>query len=138
MKDGLKLAEEKNNRPLIMDGYKAISTVYHHLDNNAEAYKYLMKHIDIKDSIQNKQFLLRIYNSKKDAEVEKKQAQLLLLDKDNKLKTGQLKQQAQQKNFLFILLSAFALAGFFVYRSIYLKRKNERLRLQNEINGAAA
>ncbi|MEP7375429.1 MAG: histidine kinase [Chitinophagaceae bacterium] len=133
MKDGLKLAEEKNNRPLIMDAYKAISTVYHHLGSNAEAYDYLLKHNTIKDSIQNKRFLLRIYNSKKDAEVEKKQAQLMLLDKDNKLKTGQLKQQAQQKNFLFILLSALALTGFFVYRSIYLKRKNERISLESKL-----
>jgi len=133
VRDGLKLAEEQNNRPLIMDGYKAISTVYHHLGNDAEAYKYLMKHIDIKDSIQNKQFLLRIYNSKKDAEDEKKEALLSLLDKDNKLKTEQLKQESQQKNFLFILLSALALAGVFVYRSIYLNRKNERLRLENAL-----
>jgi len=116
-----------------MDGYKAISTVYHHLGNDAEAYKYLMKHIDIKDSIQNKQFLLRIYNSKKDAEDEKKEARLSLLDKDNKLKTEQLKQESQQKNFLFILLSALALAGIFVYRVISLRRKNEKLRLENDL-----
>jgi len=116
-----------------MRGYQVLSTIYHHLGNNDSAYEYLMKYNAIKDSIQNKRFLLRIYNSKKDAEVEKKQAQLMLLDKDNKLKTGQLKQQAQQKNFLFILLSVLGLAGFFVYRSIYLNRKNERLRLQNEL-----
>lgn len=133
VKDGLRLAEEKNNRPLIMEGYKALSTVYHHLGNDMEAYKYLMKHIDIKDSIQNKQFLLRIYNSKKDAEVEKKQAQLSLLDKDNKLKTEQLKQESQQKKFLLLLLLVLVTAGIFVYRSIYFKRKNERLRLENEL-----
>ncbi len=130
---GILLLKEKNNRPEMMRGYQVLSTIYHHLGNNDSAYEYLMKYNAIKDSIQNKRFLLRIYNSKKDAEVEKKQAQLMLLDKDNKLKTGQLKQQAQQKNFLFILLSVLGLAGFFVYRSIYLNRKNERLRLQNEL-----
>src|SRR5204863_2024761 len=83
--------------------------------------------------IQNKQFLLRIYNSKKDAEDEKKEARLSLLDKDNKLKTEQLRQESQQKKFLLLLLSAFVIAGIFAYRSIYLKRKNERLRLENEL-----
>jgi len=133
VKEGLTLAEEKNNRPLIMEGYKAISTVYHHLGNDEESYKYLLKHIDIKDSIQNKQFLLRIYNSKKDAEADKKQSQLMLLDKDNKIKTAQLRQRSQQNTLLLILLSALALAGIFVYRAISLKRKNERLQLENEL-----
>ena len=130
---GVRLVEEKNRRPLMMQGYQVLSTIYHHLGNNDSAYEYLLKYHALKDSIQNKQFLLRIYNSKKDAEDEKKEARLSLLDKDNKLKTAQLKQQSQQKNFLLILLSVLALTGIFVYRSIYLKRKNERLRLENEL-----
>ena len=130
---GIVLLEEKNNRPEMMRGYQVLSTIYHHLGNNDSAYKYLLKYNTIKDSIQNKQFLLRIYSSKKDAEVEKQQTRLLLLDKDNKLKTEQLEREAWQKNLLFILLSALTLAGIFVYRSIYLKRKNERLRLENEL-----
>jgi tetratricopeptide (TPR) repeat protein len=130
---GMVLLEEKNNRPEMMRGYQALSTIYHHLRNNDSAYEYLLKYNTIKDSIQNKQFLLRIYNSKKDAENEKKEARLSLLDKNNKLKTEQLKQESLQKNFLLILLSALTLTGIFVYRSIYLKRKTERLRLENEL-----
>jgi tetratricopeptide (TPR) repeat protein len=130
---GVRLVEEKKQRPLMMQGYQVLSNLYHHLGKNDSAYEYLLKYNAIKDSIQNKQFLLKIYNSKKDAEDEKKEAQLLLLDKDNKLKTGQLKQESQQKTFLFILLSALVLAGIFVYRAIYLKRKNERLRLENAL-----
>jgi sensor histidine kinase YesM len=130
---GIVLLEEKDSRPEMMSGYQVLSTIYHHLGNNDSAYKYLLKFNTIKDSIQNKQFLLRIYSSKKDAEVEQQQTRLQLLDKDNKLKTEQLKQQSQQKNFLLILLSVLTLTGIFVYRSIYLKRKNERLRLENDL-----
>ena len=125
--EGLKNAQEINRRPKMMEGYQLLSSVYHHLRNNDSAYEYLLKYNTIKDSIQNRQFLLRIYNSKKVAEDEKKQAQLLLLNKDNKVKTLQLKQESQQKNLLLILLSALVLAGFFVYRSIALKRKTEKL-----------
>jgi len=130
---GVRLVEEKNQRPLMMQGYQVLSSIYHHLGNNDSAYEYILRYHTLKDSIQNKQFLLRIYNSKKDAADEKKEARLSLLDKDNKLKTEQLKQELQQKKFLLILFSAFVLTGIFVYRSIYLRRKNEKLRLENEL-----
>jgi tetratricopeptide (TPR) repeat protein len=68
-KDGLNIARRENRRPEIMQGYQLLSSVYHHLGNNDSAYEYLLKYNTIKDSIQNKQFLLRIYNSKKDAEI---------------------------------------------------------------------
>jgi len=128
---GVRLVEEKNQRPLMMQGYQVLSSIYHHLGNNDSAYEYILRYHTLKDSIQNKQFLLRIYNSKKDAADEKKEARLSLLDKDNKLKTEQLKQELQQKKFLLILFSAFVLTGIFVYRSIYLRRKNEKLLLEN-------
>jgi tetratricopeptide (TPR) repeat protein len=132
-KEGFNLAQGDDRRPEMMQGYQLLSSVYHHLNNNDSAYEYLTRYNTIKDSIQNKQFLLRIYNSKKDAEYENKQAQLSILDKDNKLKGEQLKQKAKQTNFLFILLSALMLTGIFVFRAIYLKRKNERLKLENAL-----
>lgn len=135
-KEGLYQAKEKNRRPEMMQGYQLLSTAYHHLKNNDSAYEYLLKYHEIKDSIQNKQFLLRIYNSKKAAEDEKKQAQLLLLDKDNKLKTVQLKQQAQQKDFLALGLMSLLFIGFIVFRWLTLKRKNEKLnneKIQTEL-----
>src|SRR5437762_11865128 len=39
----------------------------------------------------------------------------------------------QQKKFLLILLLVLVTAGIFVYRTISLKRKNERLRLESAI-----
>jgi tetratricopeptide (TPR) repeat protein len=132
-KKALTQIEKFNDRPLMMKEYALISSVFHHVGNNDSAYEYLVKHNTIKDSIDNKQFLLRLYKQKMDAKTQQSKAEIMLLNKDNALKTGQLKQQSQQKNFLLILLSALALAGFFVYRSIYLKRKNERLRLENEL-----
>jgi hypothetical protein len=135
-REGISNAEYLGRRADIMTGYELLSRINHHLGNNDSAYYYLDKYIILKDSIQNRQFLFRINNYKKAAEDAKKHAQLMLLDKDNKLKDAQLKQEVQQKNFLFILLSAFGLTGFFVFRSISLKRKNEKIKheqLQNEM-----
>ena len=126
-REGLHLASERDNRPVMMHGYQVLSTVYHHLGNNDSAYEYILKYHAIKDSIQNKQFLLRIYNSKKDVEDEKKQAQLGFLMKDNKIKQQQLKQEAMLKNFLFIFLAVWVVAGIFIFRNLTLKRKNDKL-----------
>ena len=112
------------NRPLMMESYLLLSSVYHQKRNNDSAYKYLVKYVALKDSIDNKQFLLRLYKQKLDANSQQTKASLILLNKDNALKSEQLKQGSQQKKFLLILLFVLTLTGIFVYRSIYLKRKN--------------
>jgi sensor histidine kinase YesM len=81
----------------------------------------------MKDSLQNKQFIWRLNNYKKVAEVTRKEAQIGLLNKDNKIKEQQLKQEATLKYFLLVLLFAFVFAGIYIYRNLTLKRKNENL-----------
>jgi sensor histidine kinase YesM len=117
----------------IMQGDKVLSEIYFHLGRTDSAYLYLNNYIQLKDSILNQQFLFRINNYKRALDEEKKQAQIMLLDKDNKLNAVQLKQEASQKNLLLILLSALAVTGIFIYSNIQLKRKNERQQLQNEL-----
>ncbi len=134
--DAVTSALISGRRPDMMNGYELLSGVYHQLGNNDSAYHYLLKSSLLKDSIQNRQFLFRLNSYKKAAEDVKKAARVSLLDRDNKLKTVQIKQESRQKNFLLVLLSALMLTGFFVYRSIYLKRKNEKLKhaqLENEM-----
>lgn len=128
------LALKMEGRPDIMTGFELLARIYHDLRNNDSAYHYLDKYIALKDSIQTRQFLFRMNNYKKSAEDEKRQSQLMLLDKDNKLKSEELGQEALQKNFLLIFLSALTLAGIFVFRSISLKRKNERLKLETKLS----
>jgi len=131
-KEGLFQAMEKNRRPEMMQGYQLLSTAYHHLKNNDSAYEYLLKYNLIKDAIQNKQFLLRIYNSKIDAENAKKESRIGLLNKDNKIKEQQLKQEATFRNFLMAVFIAVIFAGLYLIRNIYLKRKNERLQQEHK------
>ena len=131
-KDGFYNAQVKNRRPEMMQSYHLLSSAYHHLGNNDSAYAYLLKYITLKDSIQNKQFLLRIYNSKKEAEDEKKKAQVGFLMKDNKIKQQQLKEEGLLKKFLFIFLIVLVAAGIFIFRTLTLKRKNDKLQNQKQ------
>ncbi len=134
--DGLRLAQKDNSRPLLIYCYESLSDIYHHLGKNDSAYHYLLKYTTLKDSVLNKQFLFRLNNYKQVAEHEKKQAQLLLLNKDNQLKTQQLKQEALIRNGLIAGFFGFILIALFILRSLLLKRKNEKLKrdqLENEM-----
>jgi tetratricopeptide (TPR) repeat protein len=127
-KDGFSHAYFMNSRPELMQACQILSRAYHHLNNNDSAYIYLEKYVTLKDSIQSKQFLLRIYNSKKEAEDETRKAQLGFLMKDNKIKQEQLKQEAMLKNFLIMFLLVLFIAGIFIFRNLNLKRRNDRLK----------
>ena len=63
-------------------------------------------------------------------------AKIALLDKDNKIKQQQLKQESLIKNFLFVGLFILLLTGFFIFRNLILRRKNEKLgreRIEHEL-----
>jgi len=135
-REGLAIAMHLGMRPQIVQGYELLSNIHRKLGNNDSAYQYLLKYSLLKDSVQNRQFLFRLNNYKKAAEDEKQKSQLLLLNKDNKLKAQQLQQEALIRKSLLVGLFGFILIAFFIFRALLLKRKNEKLKrekLENEM-----
>jgi LytS/YehU family sensor histidine kinase len=53
---------------------------------------------------------------------------IISLNKDNKIKAEQLKEEASFKKFLIAAILAILFAGLYVYRNLTLKRKNEKMR----------
>ena len=131
-REGLKLAEKNDIRPSIMEGYLLLADIYHHLGNNTNAYSYLQKHIALKDSLLNRQLYFRLSSYKKQAEEEQKTSQISLLNKENQLKEQKLKQQATLKNSLIIGILLLLLLAVFIFRNLLLKRRNDKLRLEND------
>ena len=133
-KQGYYLLNEKNMRPEVLTSYQLLSSIYHELGNNDSAYYYLLKQNILRDSIQNRQFFLRMNNYKKESEEEKKTSQINLLNKDNQLKEQKLKQEVFVKNSLITGLVLLLLLGVFVFRTLTLKRKSalEKQQLENE------
>ena len=76
--------------------------------------------LQLKDQELKEQLLLK----------DRSQSELNLSDKENKLKDQRLKQQATLRNALLAGLFLLLTLGIFIFRSLSLKRKNERL--QNE------
>jgi tetratricopeptide (TPR) repeat protein len=133
--ESVKYAEQDNSRQRMVDGYQQLSFLYYQLGQHKAAYETLIKYHAIKDSIQSRQFLIRLNNYKRASEDQKKESALLLLRKDNQLKVAQLKQGSIIKYFLISGLFALLITGIFIFRSIKLKRETEKLQreqLENE------
>ena len=123
-------------RVMMISNYKILSDVFMKIGKFDSAYVYLDKYTVLKDSLINRQLFWKLSNYKKEAEEAKKEARLGFLDRDNKIKEEQLKQEAQLKKFLLLGLLGLLIIGFFIFRWLSLKRKNEKLRsiqLENEI-----
>ena len=123
-------------RVLMIQNYKLLSDIFSKLGKTDSAYYYLGQYTTLKDSLINRQFLWKLSNYKKEADEAKKEARIGFLDRDNKIKEQQLKQEASFKEFLLIGLILLSIASFFVVRSLMLKRKNDKLKslqLENEL-----
>jgi hypothetical protein len=129
---GIDTARKYKLLPQEIDGYKILSSVQNELGDHKKAYTNLLKYMKLKDSVENKKFLLQLNNYKKKAEDAQKESRIGLLNKDNKIKQQQLKQQATFRNFLIAIFIAIVFAGLYVFRNINLKRKNERLRQEQK------
>lgn len=139
-REGMGYAEKLGTRPEMMRGYELLSEIQHGLGNYDSAYQYILQYMELKDSIQNRQLLFRLNNYKNAAEEAKKEAQIGFLNRDNKIKEEQVKQESQLKRFLVSGLLGLSLIAFFIFRWLTLKRKNEKLtneKIQTELQQRA-
>jgi hypothetical protein len=128
---GYDIARRLDNPNYTMDICELLARLYHHFGKDDSAYHYLQQYTILKDSATNKQYIwrlnMKLYEYKKEAEEAKKEARLGFLDRDNKIKEEKLKQEAQLKKFLMVGLLLLFLTGVFIFRTLSLKRKNEKL-----------
>ncbi len=135
-KKSLTLNQNRMNKMDVLNAYELMSKLFNKLGKNDSAYTYLVKYNELKDSLLTRQFIFRLSNYKKEAEEAKKEARIGFLNRDNKIKEEQLKQEASFKKFLLIGLLLLFIASVFIVRSLMLKRKNDKLKslhLENEL-----
>jgi len=132
-KDALFIAKKQDGSQWQLEGYHLLSKLFYQSRKSDSAYNYLNKYVTLKDSLQNIRFLWQISDFKSLIEDEKKESEIALLNKDNKLSQQQLKQEAQLKRFLIFGMIGLFVIGFFIFRTLVLKRKNDKLRLQKDL-----
>ena len=131
-REGLSAIKRSKRNAVLIENYELLSDIFYKLGNSDSAYIYLKLYMALKDSLLKKQYLFRLNNYKKEAEEERTTSQINLLNKNNQLKEQKLKQQAFVKNGLTIGIFLLSLLGVFIFRSLLLKRKNEKLRMQQD------
>jgi sensor histidine kinase YesM len=135
--ESLFISRAADVRPIMIENYTLLSTLYGNLSKNDSAYYYLKLSTALKNDLTNEQFLFRLSNYKKQTEFNKQQEQIASLDKNNKLLDKANKTQEEKLRQASLLKWVFAagllialLAALFIYRSLTLKRKNEHLENQ--------
>jgi hypothetical protein len=131
-KTGYSLIKKTKRNSALMDNCLTLSEAFYNVGNTDSAYLYLKQYMTLKDSVVNRQLIIRLNDYKKEAEEERKTSQINLLNKDNQLKEQKLKQQATLKNSLIIGILLLLLLGVFIFRNLLLKRKNDKLRMQKD------
>ena len=131
--DGLSIAKRANARQSRVELYQLLSTIYFNMGKIDSAFAYLNEYSLLRDSVLTKRFLSRLNLYENEAEVQMKQTQLDLLDKDNKIKKAQLGQQSLMNAILVGSLFAVILLGFIIFRNILLRRNNEKLEDKRQV-----
>jgi tetratricopeptide (TPR) repeat protein len=125
--EGITLAKAAHAQQCMIDGYQLISSIYSRTGHFDSAFSYLNKYTVLKDSVLTHKFLSRLSYYASVSEDDKKQATLTLLDKDNKIKEVQLKQQSLVNKILIGSILVFTLLGLILFRNFSLKRNNDLL-----------
>jgi tetratricopeptide (TPR) repeat protein len=131
--EGLSLAILANAKPVMVDGYQLVAKIYSNLGKADSAYSYLNKYSLLRDSVLTNKFLSRLNYYENEAREEKKQAQLDLLDKDNRIEKARIGQQSLINAILIGSLFTIILLSIIVFRNILLRRKNEKLENKRQL-----
>jgi hypothetical protein len=138
-KEGLAWAQKnKDAAPqLLLTAYELLSDIYHRLNKNDLAFNSLKKYNVLKDSLQQRQRFWRLnielYKYKQASIEAKKETRIGFLQRDNKIKQQQLQQEVFIRNSLIGGLVLLFFIGVAAFRNLRYKRKNERLRLQKDM-----
>ena len=139
--EGLAVAKAGHAQQSLIEGYQLLSTIYSQTKDYDSAFFYSNKYTVLKDSVLTHKFLSRLNYFTTLYEDDKKQTTLNLLDKDNKIKEVQLKQQSLVNKILIGSILVFAFIGLIIFRNFSLKRNNDLLqnkRKQAELQQQAA
>lgn len=133
------IAKQARAQQYILGAYKLLSVLYKHLGKTDSAYSYMEHYVELKDSIVNDQFRWKLSNYKTQTAFNTQQERIALLDKDNKILDKDNKIQEVKLNNASLLKWALIIGilllvttSVIIYRSLALKRKNEKLESERE------
>lgn len=131
---GLQTAIEMKSPEYIKEAYWIISDNYVTMNNYKMAYVYHKKFTDLKDSLMNEEATKQIAEMGTKYETEKKDKEILLLNKDNALNQKEIEKQSTLRNAFIAGFSLVLLFAIFILRGYKQKQKaNEIIQLQKRL-----
>ncbi|MVM29165.1 hypothetical protein GO755_03910 [Spirosoma sp. HMF4905] len=122
----LTYAKESGARQYLRDAHQLLFQLFDQLKQNDRAYWHLKEYTTLNNEIGIDLSARKLAFYKTSYEREQAQLNIALLNKQKQLQQEELKQTAQQRQFLFIGLLAIALIGVVLIRNILLKRREEK------------
>jgi len=147
LNESLEHSLKENNKLLIKEIYLNLSDAYSINGDILESYEYFKKFSNLKDSIFNQESFNQITEMQTKYETEKKESEILLLNKDKQLKNTELlkrnievrKQRAIIYSFIigFIIIVLFTIIIYRLYRqkmiaNIILAQQKEEISAQRD------
>ena len=138
----LAFADSTRNYPEIKKIYKSFQILYENIGDYEKSLNYFKKHEEIKDLIISRENTLKVSQLNSEFQLDRKEKELKLLEKEKLLKESQIESQKAQnerdKIFIYLLIGLgvlllvllLAFAGISVIRSkknAILKEKNDEL-----------
>lgn len=122
----LDVAQTSGARQYIRDGFELYWRLYDQQGKTDSAYRYHLLYIAMKDSLARDVQLRNMALAEMKAEAEIQKMKISLLDNENKIKVQQLQEESLLKKILLLGILGVLLLTVFIFRSIVLKRKNEK------------
>jgi tetratricopeptide (TPR) repeat protein len=130
----ISLAMKTGHKENILEIYKTLASIYQALGNSSTAYDYLIRAMKLNDSLRSADVTARVSALQKSYELEKKQAEITLLEKDAALHASELKQERNLRYGLFFLLGGLSILALTIFYAFRLKNSlSRKLQRQNEI-----
>jgi len=123
----LQKASESDARQYVRDAAYFLSNTYERRKQFDSSFYYHKLYTVLRDSIENKQYLFKLADYKDEAETDKKNAEIKLLQKDREINEQQIRKESLLKKFFGSGIIVVILLGLIIVRVITLKRKNEKL-----------
>ncbi len=125
-RESLAIALETKTRHVMRDAYQILYSVFDKTHRNDSAYYYYKRYISMKDAVLNDQTKGKFaaYNYEKKIES---------INKEKENQQTRLENEMFTKKILIGGILVLSLLGIIIFRNIILKRRNEKQRLEHEI-----
>ncbi|HVZ55337.1 MAG TPA: adenylate/guanylate cyclase domain-containing protein [Chitinophagaceae bacterium] len=122
-----KLARQANSSYDLKDIYAGLAQSFARLGNYGQAFRYQQQLLDLKDSIYNREADQKLASYELDFEMEKKQNQINILQKDKALQELEVRRQKFAKNAFLAGFGMILVLVFVLYRNYRNKVRVNRI-----------